>query len=187
MVGLLRHNWWLVALRGVSALVLAVLLLLWTSRTLLALILVFGAYTLIDGLLTVVSAVRRGSQARRQLSLLVEGLLGIIAGMLTFVVPRFSAQFILVLLAVWAITTGVSAIRSAVHLRHEITGEWLLALGGITSVVFGLLLLVSGGSPVLVVVLLSGYATVFGVVLLALAVRLKWSGGTAIPSTGGTP
>ncbi len=63
----------------------------------------------------------------------------------------------------------------------------MLALGGITSVVFGLLLLVSGGSPVLVVVLLSGYATVFGVVLLALAVRLKWSGSTAIPSTDGTP
>jgi uncharacterized membrane protein HdeD (DUF308 family) len=187
MVGLLRHNWWLIALRGFSAIVLAALIVLWPSRTLLALILLFGAYTAIDGFLTVVSAVRGGNQARRRLSLLVEGILGIIAGILTFVIPGVSAQFILVLLALWALTTGVSTLRSAVHLRHEITGEWLLALGGIISVLFGVLLLVSGGSPVLVVVLLSGYAGVFGVLLLALAVRLKWAGSRDIPTTDGTP
>ena len=183
MIGLLGRNWWLVALRGISALVLAVLILVWPSRTLLALILLFGAYTLIDGLLTLVAVFRHGQQARRRSSLVIEGLLGIVAGILTFVIPGVSAQFILVLLSVWAITTGVSEIRSAVHLRHEIVGEWLLAAGGIVSVIFGLLLLVSGGSLVVVVVLLGGYALIFGLLLLALAVRLKLAastGGAAI-------
>jgi len=186
MLGLLRYNWWLVALRGVSALVLAVLIMGWPSRTLLALILLFGAYTLIDGVLTLVSGIRGGNPARRRWSLLLEGMMGIIAGLLTLVIPGVSAQFIVVLLAVWAITTGVSAIRSAVHLRHEIIGEWLLALAGGISVLFGLVLLVVGGIPAIVVVLLSSYAGVFGVVLLALAVRLKWAGRTSMAGTDGT-
>lgn len=186
MVGLLRHNWWLIALRGLAALVLAVLILVWTSRTVLALIFLFGVYTLIDGLLTLVSAFRREKQARRRWSVLAEGLMGIFAGIVTLLAPGVSAQFILVVLAIWAITTGVSEIRSAVQLRREIAGEWLLGLGGVTSVLFGLLLLVSGGSPLIVVVLLSGYAFVFGVLLLALAVRLRWAGGSSVPAADGT-
>jgi uncharacterized membrane protein HdeD (DUF308 family) len=186
MVGLLRHNWWVVALRGLSAIVLALLILAWPSRTLLALMFLFATYTLIDGFLTLVSAFRRGERSRRW-SLLVEGLIGIIAGILTLVMPAVSAQFVLVLLALWAITTGVAEIRSAVQLRREIIGESLLALGGITSVLFGLLLLVVGESPVLVVVLLSGYAGIFGLLLLALAFRLKWASRADIRATEGTP
>ncbi len=182
MLGLLGRNWWLVALRGISALVLAVLIFIWPSRTLLALILLFGAYTLIDGLLTLVSAFRHGQQARRRSSLIIEGLLGIVAGILTFVIPGLSAKFILILLSAWAITTGVSEIRSAVLLRHEIIGEWLLGAGGIVSILFGLLLLVSGGSLVVVVLLLSGYAWIFGLLLLALAVRLKLAANTGGPA-----
>ncbi len=185
MVKLLRHNWWLVALRGFSALALALLILVWPSPTLLALVLLFGAYTSIDGILTLVSALRRGGQGGRGF-LLVEGLMGIIAGILTFVIPGVSAQFILVLLALWAITTGVSEIRSAVQLRHEIKGEWLLGLGGIISVLFGLLLLVSGGNPVIVVMLLSAYAGLFGLLLLALAIRLRWPEASSDPANNVT-
>lgn len=175
MVGLLRHNWWLVALRGLSAIIVALLLLIWPSRILLALLLLFGVYTLIDGLLTLIAAFRTKNEARRRWWLVFEGLMGIIAGILTVVVPDVSAQFVLILLAIWAITTGVAEIRSAIQLRREIVGEWLLGLGGIISVIFGLLLLVVQGSPVLVIVLLSGYALIFGLLLLALAARLKWA------------
>lgn len=181
MLGLLRHNWWLVGLRGLSAIVLALLILVWPSRTLLVLLILFGIYTLIDGLLTLISAFRGERPARRRWSLLFEGLMGIIAGILTVVVPGLSAQFVLILLALWAITTGVAEIRSAIHLRHEIVGEWVLGLGGITSVLFGVLLLVSGGSTFVVVVLLGAYALIFGLLLLALTVRLRWATRTVIP------
>lgn len=187
MVGLLRHNWWLIALRGLAALVLAVLILAQPSLTLRALIFLFGVYTLVDGFLSLVAAFRREKQTRRRWSLVAEGLMGIFAGIVTLLVPDISAQFILVLLSIWAITTGVSEVRSAVQLRREIAGEWLLGLGGVTSVLFGLLLLLSGGSTVVVVVLLSGYAFVFGLLLLALAVRLKWAGGGSTPAVDGTP
>jgi uncharacterized membrane protein HdeD (DUF308 family) len=186
MLGLLRYNWWLIALRGVSALVLAVLIVGWPSRTLLTMILLFGVYTLVDGLLTLIAGIRGGNQSRRRWSLLLEGIMGVIAGLLTLILPGVSAQFILVLLAVWAISTGVTAIRSAVQLRHEIIGEWLLALGGGISLLFGLVLLVVGSSPVIVVFLLSSYAGVFGLVLLALALRLKWVGRTTMAVTDGT-
>lgn len=186
MVGLLRHNWWLIALRGLCALVLAVLILVWTSRTLLTLIFLFGVYTLVDGFLTLVAAFRREKQTRRRWSLVAEGLMGIFAGIVTLLVPDVSAQFILVLLAIWAITTGVSEIRSAIQLRREIAGEWLLGLGGVASILFGLLLLLSGDSTLAVVVLLSGYAFVFGLLLLALAVRLKWAGPSSAPAPDST-
>lgn len=186
MLGVLQYNWWLVALRGLCAIILAVLILIWPSRILLVLLVLFGIYTLIDGLLTLIAAFRRGKQARRRGALVFEGLMGIIAGILTVVLPGLSAQFVLILLALWAITTGVAEIRSAIHLRREIVGEWVLGLGGICSVLFGVLLLVSGGSAVLVVVLLSGYAFVFGLLLLALAARLKWAAWT-IPATDNTP
>ncbi|HEY0605207.1 MAG TPA: DUF308 domain-containing protein [Herpetosiphonaceae bacterium] len=180
MVGLLRHNWWLVALRGISAIILALLILVWPSRTLLVLLFLFGVYTLIDGLLTLIAAYRTRDAARRRWWLVFEGVMGIIAGILTVVLPGVSAQFVLILLAIWAITTGVAEIRSAVHLRREIVGEWVLGLGGIVSVLFGLLLMGVQSSPALVIVLLSGYAFVFGLLLLALAVRLKWAAWSVV-------
>lgn len=187
MVGLLQRSWWVIVLRGLSAILLALLILLWPSRTLLVLIVLFGIYTLIDGFLTLISAVRHKSPGRQRWWLFFEGFMGVIAGILTLVIPGISAQFILILLALWAITTGVAEIRSAVHLRREINGEWLLGLGGVTSVLFGLLLLVSGGDPVVVVVLLSGYALIFGVLLLALAIRLRWAARTSTSATHPTP
>lgn len=186
MLGLLRHNWWLVALRGISAIMLALLILAWPSRTLLVLLVLFGIYTLIDGLLTLIAAYRTENQARRRWWLVFEGVMGIIAGILTVVLPGVSAQFVLILLAIWAITTGVAEIRSAIHLRREIVGEWVLGLGGITSVLFGLLLMGVQASPLLLIVLLSGYAFVFGLLLLALAVRLKWA-AWSIAATNNTP
>ena len=179
MVGLLQRSWWVIVLRGISAIVLALLILLWPSRTVLVLIVLFGIYTLVDGFLTLISAARHKSSGRQRWWLLFEGFMGVIAGILTLVIPGISAQFILILLALWAITTGVAEIRNAVHLRREIDGEWLLGLGGVTSVLFGLLLLVSGGEPLIVVVLLSGYALIFGVLLLALAIRLRWAARTS--------
>lgn len=187
MVGLLQRSWWVIVLRGISAIVLALLIVLWPSRTLLVLIVLFGIYTLVDGFLTLISAARHKSPGRERRWLFFEGLMGVIAGILTLVIPGISAQFILILLAIWAITTGVAEIRSAVHLRREIDGEWLLGLGGVSSVLFGLLLLVSGGDPLVVVVLLSGYALIFGVLLLALAVRLRWAARTISSATNPTP
>ena len=174
MLALLARNWWAVALRGISALLVAALLFVWPGRTLLALVLLFGAYTFIDGILTIISVFRPKEGQPHRWPLLAEGLLGLVAGVLTFVIPGVSARLIVILLSMWAISTGVSEISSAIRLRKEMTGEWLLALGGGVSVVFGVLLLLSSGaSPATIVVLLAAYALIFGLLLLILAFRIR--------------
>jgi uncharacterized membrane protein HdeD (DUF308 family) len=141
---------------------------------LVVLIALFGAYALVDGVFAIVSAVRAAERHMRWWPLLVEGLAGIVVGVLTFVWPGLTALVLLYFIASWAILTGVFEILAAVRLRREITGEWLLGLTGVLSVVFGLLLIIVPGAGALTVVWLIGtYALVFGVVLVGLALRLR--------------
>ncbi len=174
MVSLLAQNWWLVALRGLAALLFGLLAFTVPGPTLVAGVYAFGAYTLVDGILTIVSALRGTGGERRWWAMLLEGLLDIAAGILTFVVPAVSAGLILILIAIWAITTGVAEIRTAIRVRREIAGEWLLGLAGALSVLFGLLLfLVSGAGPLVVILLMGTYAVVFGLLLVGLGLRLR--------------
>ena len=170
----LSRNWGWVALRGVAALVFGLLTLVNPAISLVTLVYLFGAYALVDGLFTVVSAVvnRRGEP--HWLALLIRGLFGIAAGLLTFVLPGITALALLYLIAAWAIVSGIAEVVVAIRLRKVITGEWLLALAGALSIVFGFFLVVYPGTGALAVVLWIGaYAAVLGVVLIALAIRLR--------------
>ena len=176
MAALLAHNWWIVAMRGVAAILLGCMVFAVPGFSLFALILGFGGYTLLNGVVTIISALRGVTGERRWWSLLLEGLFNIAVGVLTFLLPTIGAQFILILIGVWGITTGVAEIRTAVHLRREIVGEWILGAGGVVSVLFGvLLMLLAGTGPVLVVALIGAYALLFGLLLIALAVRLRFA------------
>jgi uncharacterized membrane protein HdeD (DUF308 family) len=152
--------------------------------SLAALVLLFGAYALMDGVLAIVSAVRRRGADRWWL-LLLEGLVGIGAGVLTFLWPAITAIVLLYVIAAWALVTGVFEIAAAIRLRKAITGEWLLALSGIFSVALGVLLVLFPGPGALAVVIWIGaYAFVFGALLFALGLRLR---GLGSPRTRGEP
>ncbi len=106
--------------------------------------------------------------------LILEGALGILAGVLTFVWPDITALVLLYVVAFWAVFTGVAEIAAAVALRREIEGEWALILGGVLSVVFGIVLAVLPGVGLLSLVWLVGiYALVFGIALITLAFRVR--------------
>jgi uncharacterized membrane protein HdeD (DUF308 family) len=179
MVDVLARNWWLVALRGVAALVFGLLTLFNPAVTLAALILLFGAYALADGVFTVIAALASHRGEPRWVALLVGGILSIVLGVLTFLMPGVTAVVLLYFIAAWAIVTGVSEIATAIRLRKVITGEWLLVLAGVLSVAFGLALVLYPAAGALAVTLWIGaYATALGVVLLALAFRLRSWGRT---------
>jgi uncharacterized membrane protein HdeD (DUF308 family) len=177
MLTQLARNWWVLALRGAIAVLFGLAAFVWPGITLAALVLLFGAYTLVDGVFAVIAALTGRSGHERWWVLLLEGLVGIAVGVLTFIWPAITEFALLYLIAAWAVVTGVIEIIAAIRLREELEGEWLLILGGIASVLLGLILLARPGAGALAVIWMIGaYAIVFGVLLVILAFRLRgWS------------
>jgi uncharacterized membrane protein HdeD (DUF308 family) len=172
MMQFLARNWWAVELRGVLTFIFGVLTLFLPGITLGALILVFGIYALAEGVVLIVMTFNRRDAPHWWITLL-QGVAGIGAGIVTFVYPGLSAVVLLLIIAAWAIATGVLEIAGAIILRKEIKGEWLLILSGILSLVFAYMLLVNPAVGALALVTLIGlYAVVFGIFLMILGVRV---------------
>jgi uncharacterized membrane protein HdeD (DUF308 family) len=173
MLHALARNWWLLLLRGIAALVFGVLTFAWPGVTLLTLVLFYGAFALADGVLAVAAAVMGGAPAPRWW-LAVVGLLGIAAGVLTFMWPGITGLLLLFFIAGWAIASGVMQIVGAIRLRHEIDNEWWLVAGGVVSVLFGMLLLLQPGAGALALIFVIGaYALIEGIILVMFSLKLR--------------
>lgn len=177
----LLTDWRMVALRGVAALGFGILTLVWPGLTLWALVVLFGAYALVDGAVVLGAAIANRVPIGRSRGWLVfDGIVGVAAGIVTFAWPDVTALALLFVIAAWAIITGVVEISTAIELRQVIHNEWLLGLAGVASVVFGILLVITPGAGALVITWLIGwYALFFGVMLLSLAWRLRSIGTDA--------
>jgi len=176
MLTLFTRNWWALALRGLLAVIFGLLAFVWPTITLAVLVLLFGAYAMVDGLFAIVTAVAGRTSYEQWWFLLLQGLAGIAVGVLTFVWPGMTALVLLYLIAARAIVIGVLEILVAIQLRKEMTGEWAWILGGIVSLLFGLALAVWPGRGALTLLwLIAAFAVMFGVLLIVLAFRLrKW-------------
>lgn len=162
---------WLVGIRGVLAILFGVLAFIWPGLTAIALVYMFGAYAVFDGALTLAAAVRdRQTKPRWWLGIL-EGIVSVIAGIVAFVWPAPTAVALVLLIGVWAVITGILEIAAAIRLRNEIRGEGLLALGGLISIILGVILFLNPGAGVLGVTwAIAGYAILFGILLIYMAV-----------------
>ena len=171
---ILARNWRWIALRGVAGVIFGVLTFMNPAISLASLVLVFGAYALADGVFTVVAAIMNRRGERHWVAMLFGGIAGIAIGLLTFLMPGVTTLVLLYLIAAWAIVTGGAEIATAIRLRKVITGEWLLILAGVLSVAFGVVLIVYPAAGALTVVLWIGaYALVFGIMMIALSLRLR--------------
>jgi uncharacterized membrane protein HdeD (DUF308 family) len=174
-------NWWALVLRGLLGIALGVVTFLWPGITFVALVFLFAGYALMDGVLSVIGAVRAMEAHDRWGVLVMEGVLGIATAAITVFWPAITALALVLVIAAWAIMTGILELVAAVRLRRLIRGEWLLALGGIASVAFGVLLAISPMIGGLVIAMWVGaYAFVFGALLLFLGFRLRSMGRTHI-------
>ena len=170
----LSRNWGWIVLRGVAAVLFGVLAFLWPGITLAALVIVWGAYALADGVLSLIAAYRVRDRGKPFWALVIVGLLGIAAGIVTFIWPGITALVLLMFIAAWAVVMGIFQILAAIRLRKEIQNEWLLGLSGILSVLFGIIMFVQPGAGALAVIWVIGaYAIVFGILLIWLGLRLK--------------
>ena len=173
MSAALAQNWWAIALRGVFAIVFGIVALVLPGATMLALVLLFAAYMLLDGIFAIVAGVRAIRRQDRWGWLIVEGVVDLIAGAIAVVWPLVTVIAFVLLLGAWAIVSGALLFGASFRL-HIVHGRWLLALAGGISVVWGVLAILRPlTGAVALTWLLGGYALLFGAVLVALAFRLR--------------
>ena len=162
-------NWWVLMLRGMFAVLFGVAAFAWPGPTLVALVFLYGAYALVDGM----TALWAGAFARAWW-LVLSGVLGIIVGVGTFFYPGITAVALFYLIAAWAVIRGIFEIVAGIGLRKQITGEWALILGGIFSIIFGVVLVAYPMPGVLALVWLIGtFALVFGVTMIVMGFQLR--------------
>jgi uncharacterized membrane protein HdeD (DUF308 family) len=167
-------QWWALALRGLIAIAFAICTFVVPGITLAALVLLFGIYALFDGIFALISAVRAAHGHGRWGAFLLEGIVGIFVGIVSLAAPAITLSFLISLVGVWAVFTGILEISAAFRLRRHVPGEWLLILTGIVSVAFGIAIFFAPIVGALAIAWWLGiYAFIFGILLLTLAFRLK--------------
>lgn len=171
---LFSHTWWVLLLRGLSAIAFGVLTLLQPTVTMTWLLLFFAFYTLADGALGVWTAIAGRKDDENWTVMLLWGLVGIVVGILVLAAPGITVLALLFYIALWAIATGILEIVAAIRLRKEIEGEWLLILGGLASVLFGVFLLSQPGAGAISLAwLIASFAIVFGIILSLLSFKVR--------------
>src|SRR5689334_214997 len=174
MLHALAARWWLLLLRGIIAILFGILAFIWPGLTLVTLVLMFGAFALVDGAIMLGAAFSGAAKPMPTWWLVLVGLLGIAAGIVTFLWPGMSAILLILFIGAWAVAHGIFEIVGAIQLRKEIENEWMLILGGIISVIFGIIVLIAPGAGALALVWwIAIYSIVFGVMFIAFALRLR--------------
>jgi uncharacterized membrane protein HdeD (DUF308 family) len=169
-----NSNWWALGLRALAAILLGVIAIAMPGPTLGAIVIVFGLYAVIDGVLAIIAAIRGVRRKERWGAMLAEGIVGIVAGAIALAWPAIGALALTYLVAAWALATGALEIAAAVRLRKIMSGEWLLLIAGLLSIVFAVLVAVFPGPGALTLVWwLGAYALLYGFVSLGLAFRVR--------------
>ena len=170
----LKRHWWVPVLRGVVAIIFGMMAFAYPGLTVAVLVLLFGAWVLVDGIFRIIGAIGHRSSDPDWGWQLVIGILGIIIGLLTFHAPAITALALVIYIAAWALMIGATEIVAAIKLRHEIKGEWFLILMGVVSIIFAIMLLWNPLPGALALVWLIGsYAIVFGVLGIVFGFRLR--------------
>lgn len=170
----LARWWWTFILRGVLAILFGVIAFISPPATIAALVLLFGAWALVDGVFDIVAAIQHRTMDRSWWLTILEGIVGIIVGLLALAFPDLAAASLLLLISAWSIVTGVIEIVLAIRLREQITGELWMGLAGLASILFGVVLFLFPGAGALSLVwLIGGFAIAFGAFLIALGLRLR--------------
>jgi uncharacterized membrane protein HdeD (DUF308 family) len=161
-------------LRGVVAILFGIIAFARPGATATALVYLFGAYVFIDGIFALVASVKVAQAEGRWFPMMLVGLAGIIIGVLAFVHPAVTAVGLVYYVAIWAIVTGVLEFVGSFRLRDVVQGEWMLAVAGLLSIAFGIMVAARPGVGMLSLIWIIGaYAIIFGALELGLAFRLR--------------
>lgn len=173
MAQVLIGNWWALAIRGVFAIIFAVIAFVWPATAAEVLVLWFGAYALVDGIFALIAALRAARHHGPSVALLVEGILDLIIAVMVVLWPAQALVAIVYLIALWAVVSGIALIAAGVAMIR-VNGEWLLVLSGIISMLLGVILFVQPAVGVVALSWVLGtYVLLFGISLIGAAFRLR--------------
>jgi uncharacterized membrane protein HdeD (DUF308 family) len=183
VLGVARRYWWVFILRGVLAILFGIAAWVWPGLTIGTLVIVFGIYAIIDGILAIRAAIVAG-EGGRWLPFLLVGLAGIGFGIVSILWPGLTATTVLYLIATWAIIVGIFQAIAAIQARREIDNEWFLVITGIGAVIWGILVWIFPGGGALAIIWTIGvFAIIFGALLIAFGLRLRsWNGRGPVPT-----
>jgi uncharacterized membrane protein HdeD (DUF308 family) len=183
----LSRDWWHFAVRGVLAIVFGIMALIWPESTKTALVLLFGAFALADGIFTIATGIESRKYFKQWWALLLEGLTGIVIAVLAFVWTDVTALVLLYFIAAWAILTGIFEIMAAIELRNVIVGESVMMLFGLLSIVLGVLLFAFPEAGAVSLAWAIGfYAIIAGIMEIVVAFRLRGLGRELEPKQTST-
>jgi len=174
LIETLKRHWWVPVLRGIAAVLFGIMAFVYPGLTVAVLVLLFGAWILVDGVFRVIGAIGHRASDKEWGFDLIIGIMGIIIGFLTFHAPRITALALIIYIAAWALMIGATEIALAIKLRREIKGEWFLILMGLLSIAFAVMLLWNPLPGALALLWLIGsYAIAFGILAVILGFRLR--------------
>ncbi|AKU90809.1 HdeD family acid-resistance protein [Vulgatibacter incomptus] len=168
------RNWRAITVRGVLAIAFGILEIVWPRMTLRVLVGILAAWIFANGILALVAGIGAAKRHGRSAYLIFEGILGMVAGVVVFVLPMVTAYAVVFVVGIWAVIAGFFQLAAALALRHHVTGEWLLGLSGVASIVLGILLFTHpSAGAVALGWLIAAYALVFGALLVAFGLWLR--------------
>jgi uncharacterized membrane protein HdeD (DUF308 family) len=174
MLKMVTGKWWVLLVRGIAAILFGLAAMVWPGLTIGALIIMFGAFAIVDGVGALFAAFAHRGEAQYWWATALEGVAGILLGILVMVWPGISAIALLFWIAAWAIVTGVFEVVSAIQLRKEISGEFWLILSGLLSILFGVFAFIRPGAGALAVIwVIAIYAIAFGITLIMLSFKVR--------------
>lgn len=169
----MSENWWLFLVRGILAIIFGIIALAWPGVTLLTFAILFGVYAIVDGITAIMAAIR-GDGVMPRWWLILVGITGIVAGLIAIFWPDITVLLLITFIGAWAVVRGIFEIIGAISLRREIDNEWTLILGGVISVLFGVIVLIAPGGGALALAWLIGIVAIAaGVMFIGLAFRLR--------------
>ncbi|HEX7110731.1 MAG TPA: HdeD family acid-resistance protein [Aestuariivirga sp.] len=176
----LAKYWWIFLLRGIFSVIFGVLAFVMPGLTIATLVIIWGAYALVDGVFSLWASATGGTKPGDHWLVGLQGLIGLAAGIITLIMPGVTALGLLIAIAAYSLVVGVLQIAAAIKLRQEIEGEFWLGLSGVISILFGMFIIARPGEGALAVIWIIGtYALIFGVFLVSFAFRIKGRGQTA--------
>jgi uncharacterized membrane protein HdeD (DUF308 family) len=174
MVSVLARNWWALLIRGIAAVIFGILAFLWPGATIVAIGILFGAYAFVDGVFAIVAAVRAAEAHERWWPFLLEGIVGLVIAGITFYDVGITLLALYFTIAAWAFITGILELVAAVQLRKSMANEIWLIVGGIASLIFGVLMIWRPLAAAFAIIWVIGaYAIIFGIAMIALSLRLR--------------